>query len=77
VPEGQGRRRKQLLEDLKDKTLYWKIKEESLDCTPWRKTNGRIEVSERQGRRRKQLLEDLKVKTLYCKLKEELLDCTL
>jgi hypothetical protein len=29
----QGRRRKQLLDDLKEKRRYWKLKEEALDCT--------------------------------------------
>jgi len=29
----RGRRRKQLLEDLKEKTRYWKLKDEALDCT--------------------------------------------
>jgi hypothetical protein len=31
-----GRRRKQLLDDLKKKRGYWKLKEEALDRTPWR-----------------------------------------
>jgi len=42
VPERQGRRRKQLLEDFKDKTVYWKLKEESKDLTLWRNHFGRI-----------------------------------
>jgi len=29
----QGRRRKQLLDDLKKNREYWKLKEEALDCT--------------------------------------------
>jgi hypothetical protein len=29
----QGRRRKQLLDDLKEKRRYWKLKEEALDRT--------------------------------------------
>jgi hypothetical protein len=29
----RGRRRKQLLDDLKDKRTYWKLKEEALDST--------------------------------------------
>jgi hypothetical protein len=37
----RGRRRKQLLEDLKEKRGYWKLKEEALDCTPWRTRFGR------------------------------------
>jgi hypothetical protein len=32
----QGRRRKQLLDDLKEKRGYWKLKGESLDRTVWR-----------------------------------------
>jgi hypothetical protein len=31
----RGRRRKQLLDDLKEKRGYWKLKEEALDRTPW------------------------------------------
>jgi hypothetical protein len=34
---GRGRRRrKQLLDDLKEKRRYWKFKEEALDRTLWR-----------------------------------------
>jgi hypothetical protein len=32
----QGRRRKQLLDDLKKTRGYWKLKEEALDRTLWR-----------------------------------------
>jgi hypothetical protein len=32
----RGRRRKQLLDDLKEKRRYWKLKEEALDRTQWR-----------------------------------------
>ena len=32
----RGRRRKQLLDDLKAKTRYWKSEEEALDRTLWR-----------------------------------------
>ena len=32
----QGRRYKQLLDDLKEKRRYWKLKEEALDHTLWR-----------------------------------------
>jgi hypothetical protein len=32
----RGRRRKQLLDDLKEKRKYWKLKEEALDRTVWR-----------------------------------------
>jgi hypothetical protein len=32
----RGRRRKQLLDDLKGKRRYWKLKEEALDRTLWR-----------------------------------------
>jgi hypothetical protein len=32
----RGRRRKQLLDDLKETRRYWKLKEEALDRTLWR-----------------------------------------
>jgi hypothetical protein len=32
----RGRRRKQLLDDVKETRTYWKLKEEALDCTLWR-----------------------------------------
>jgi hypothetical protein len=32
----QGRRSKQLLDDLEEKRGYWKLKEEALDRTLWR-----------------------------------------
>jgi hypothetical protein len=37
----RGRRRKQLLDDLKEKRRYWKLKEEALDRTVWRTRFGR------------------------------------
>jgi hypothetical protein len=37
----RGRRRKQLLDDLKEKRRYWKLKEEALDRTLWRNRFGR------------------------------------
>jgi hypothetical protein len=37
-----GRRHKQLLDDLKEKRGYWKLKEEALDCTVWRTRFGRV-----------------------------------
>jgi hypothetical protein len=37
----RGRRRKQLLDDLKKKRRYWKLKEEALDRTLWRTRFGR------------------------------------
>jgi hypothetical protein len=37
----RGRRRKQLLVDLKEKRRYWKFKEEALDRTRWRTRFGR------------------------------------
>jgi hypothetical protein len=37
----QGRRRKQLLDELKEKRGYWKLKEEALDRTLWRARFGR------------------------------------
>jgi hypothetical protein len=36
-----GRRRKQLLDELKEKRRYWKFKEEALDRTLWRSPFGR------------------------------------
>jgi hypothetical protein len=38
---GQGRRRKQQLDDIKEKRIYWKLKEEALDRTLWRTRFGR------------------------------------
>ena len=38
----RGRRRKQLLDDLKEKRGYWKWKEEALDRTLWRSLVGRV-----------------------------------
>jgi hypothetical protein len=37
----RGWRRKQLLDDLKEKRRYWKLKEEALDRTLWRTRFGR------------------------------------
>jgi hypothetical protein len=37
----RGRRRKQILDDLKEKRRYWKLKEEALDHTQWRTRFGR------------------------------------
>jgi hypothetical protein len=37
----RGRRLKQLLDDLKEKRRYWKLKEEALDRTLWRSRIGR------------------------------------
>jgi hypothetical protein len=37
----RGRRRKQLLDDLKEKRRYWQLKEEELDRTVWRTRFGR------------------------------------
>jgi hypothetical protein len=37
----QGRRRKQLLDDIKETRRYWKLKEEALDRTLWRTRFGR------------------------------------
>jgi hypothetical protein len=37
----RGRRRKQLLDDVKEKRRYWKLKEEALDRTLWRTRFGR------------------------------------
>jgi hypothetical protein len=37
----RGRTWKQLLDDLKGKRGYWKLKEEALDRTVWRTRSGR------------------------------------
>jgi hypothetical protein len=37
----RGRRRRQLLDDLKEKRIYWKLKEEALDGILWRTRFGR------------------------------------
>jgi hypothetical protein len=37
----RGRRRKQLLDDFKEKRRHWKLKEEALDRTQWRTRFGR------------------------------------
>jgi hypothetical protein len=37
----RGRRRMQLLDDLKEKRSYWKLKEKALDRTLWRTRFGR------------------------------------
>jgi hypothetical protein len=37
----RGRRCKQLLDDLKEKRRYWKLKEGALDCILWRTCCGR------------------------------------
>jgi hypothetical protein len=38
----RGRIRKQLVDDLKEKRRYWKLKEEALDRALWRTRFGRI-----------------------------------
>jgi hypothetical protein len=35
VTERRGKRHKQLLDELKEMTGYWKLKEEALYCTLW------------------------------------------
>jgi hypothetical protein len=37
----RGRRRKQVLDNLKETRRYWKEKGEALDCTVWRTRCGR------------------------------------
>jgi hypothetical protein len=37
----RGRRRKKLLDDFKEKTNYWKLKEEALHCLLWTACFGR------------------------------------
>ena len=37
----RGRRRKQLLDEVKEKRRYWELKREALDCTLWRTCFGK------------------------------------
>jgi hypothetical protein len=41
VTKRRGRRRKKLLDDLKDRRGYSHLKEEALDCTMWRDRFGK------------------------------------
>jgi hypothetical protein len=41
VTRRRGRRRKKLLDDLKDRTGYSHLNEEAVDCTMWRNHFGR------------------------------------
>ena len=41
VTRRRGRRRKKLLDDIKDRRGYSHLKEDALDCTMWRKRFGR------------------------------------
>ena len=41
VPRRRGRRRKKLLDELKDRRGYFQLKEEALDPTMWRNRFGR------------------------------------
>jgi len=41
VAGGRGRRCKKLLDGLKKKRGYWKLKEKALDCPLWRNRSGR------------------------------------
>jgi hypothetical protein len=41
MTERRGGRRKQLLDDLKEKRRHWKLKEEALDRSQWRSRFGR------------------------------------
>jgi hypothetical protein len=41
VTRTRGRRRKKLLDDLKDRRGYCHLEEEALDCTVWRNRFGR------------------------------------
>jgi hypothetical protein len=42
VARRRGRRSQKLLDDLKEKRGYWKLKEEVLDCIVWRTGLGRV-----------------------------------
>jgi hypothetical protein len=49
VRERLGRRRMQILDNVKEKRGYWKLKEEALDRTVWRIGFGRVyEIGVRQ-----------------------------
>ena len=70
-----GRRRRKLLDDLKERRGYCHLKEEALDRTMWRA--GFVDRSDRRrGRRRRKLLDDLNERTGYSHLKQEALDRT-
>ena len=76
----RGRRRRKLLDGLKERRGYSNLKEEALDRTMWRaegKIKGEKEVTGRRGRRRRKLLDDLKERRGYSNLKEEALYCTM
>jgi uncharacterized protein YtpQ (UPF0354 family) len=50
VTERRGRRRMQILGDVKEEKGYWKLKEEAVDHTVWRTGFGRgYEIGERQS----------------------------
>ena len=70
----RGWRRKLLLDYLKEKTRYWRLKEEATDRAVWRKGGTKDRVTGRRGWRRKLLLDYLKEKTRYWRLKEEAID---
>jgi len=36
-----GRRRRQTLDDIKERTYYWKLEEEALDRAVWRTRSGK------------------------------------
>jgi hypothetical protein len=44
MTERRGRRRRQLLDGLQEKSGYWKLKEEALDRTLWRTRSERVSV---------------------------------
>ena len=59
----RGRRRRKLVDDLKEGRGYSHLKEEALDRTMWRaegKIKGETEVTGRRGIRRRKLVDDLK-----------------
>jgi len=67
----RGRRRRNLLDDHKERRGYSRLTEEALDRTMWRARFGR------RGRRRRNLLDDHKERRGYSHLKEEALDRTM
>ena len=81
--KGVGRRRTQLLDDLRNRRRYWELKEEAEYRKRWRrkrtllnnilhrKAIGQMTEVKGVGRRRTQLLDDLRNRRRYWELKEE------
>jgi hypothetical protein len=61
----QGRRRKQLLDDLKEKRRYWKLIEETLDRTLWRTRFGRLRTCRETDYRMNEYRSDKKCRQIF------------